>query len=67
VNEATRNYVACVIDAIVWRENAQVMGYYGIIRHLSDNVVDYVKRTGKNPLEAGKRKVTVLFFDICHQ
>jgi PAS domain S-box-containing protein len=33
-------------------------------RYMSGDVVEYVRRTGNNPLETKKRKVTVLFFDI---
>jgi PAS domain S-box-containing protein len=33
-------------------------------RYISDEVLDYALHTGKNPLETGRRKVTVLFFDI---
>ncbi|MDR2094502.1 MAG: PAS domain S-box protein [Treponema sp.] len=33
-------------------------------RYMSDDVVEYVKRTGNNPLETAKRRVTILFFDI---
>jgi PAS domain S-box-containing protein len=33
-------------------------------RYMSDDVVEYVKRTGNNPLENAKRLVTILFFDI---
>lgn len=33
-------------------------------RYVSDDLLDYVRRTGKNPLESGRRRVTVMFFDI---
>jgi PAS domain S-box-containing protein len=33
-------------------------------RYMSEDVLEFVKRTGKNPLETSKRKVTILFFDI---
>jgi PAS domain S-box-containing protein len=95
--------IPCLIDAIPWREDDRIMGYYGMItsrsdlidsfkiffnqlkserlqireerrnlisdtmllsRYMSEDVVNYVQETGKNPLETGKRKVTVLFFDI---
>jgi class 3 adenylate cyclase len=33
-------------------------------RYMSEDVLGFVKKTGKNPLESSKRTVTVLFFDI---
>ncbi|MDR2159064.1 MAG: PAS domain S-box protein [Treponema sp.] len=33
-------------------------------RYLGEDVIDYIRKTGKNPLGTKKQKVTVLFFDI---
>jgi PAS domain S-box-containing protein len=33
-------------------------------RHLGEDVIDHIRKTGKNPLKTKKQKVTVLFFDI---
>jgi len=35
-----------------------------LMRYGSDELLDYVENTGKNPLTSGKKRVTVLFFDI---
>jgi class 3 adenylate cyclase len=33
-------------------------------RYLGEGLIDHIRKTGENPLETKKRKVTVLFFDI---
>ncbi|MDR1933907.1 MAG: PAS domain-containing protein [Spirochaetales bacterium] len=33
-------------------------------RYMNEDVLEYVRQTGENPLESQKRKVTALFFDI---
>ncbi len=35
-----------------------------LMRYGSDDLVEYVEKTGRNPLESGRRKVSILFFDI---
>lgn len=35
-----------------------------LMRYGSDDLFEYVNKTGKNPLETTRRKVTILFFDI---
>jgi len=34
------------------------------MRYGSDELLDYVQHTGENPLKSGKKRVTVLFFDL---
>jgi PAS domain S-box-containing protein len=33
-------------------------------RYLGEDIIDYIRKTGKNPLGTKKQRVTVLFFDI---
>jgi PAS domain S-box-containing protein len=33
-------------------------------RYLGEDIIDYIRKTGRNPLGTKKQKVTVLFFDI---
>ncbi|GHU07826.1 hypothetical protein FACS1894151_02760 [Spirochaetia bacterium] len=67
----------CFIDAIIWRESGKIMGYHGIIRsrsdvagsellahYVSDVVEEYIKKTGKNPMEPAKHTVTILSFSL---
>jgi PAS domain S-box-containing protein len=35
-----------------------------INRYLGEDVIDYIRKTGKNPLRTKKQRVTALFFDI---
>ncbi len=34
------------------------------MRYGSDELLDYVQNTGENPLQSGKKRVTVMFFDL---
>jgi class 3 adenylate cyclase len=33
-------------------------------RYLGEDIIDYARKTGRNPLRTKKQKVTILFFDI---
>ncbi|MDR2314626.1 MAG: PAS domain S-box protein [Spirochaetaceae bacterium] len=33
-------------------------------RYLGEDIIEYIRKTGKNPLDTKKQKVTILFFDI---
>jgi PAS domain S-box-containing protein len=33
-------------------------------RYLGEDIIDYIRKTGQNPLDTKKQKVTILFFDI---
>jgi class 3 adenylate cyclase len=33
-------------------------------RYLGEDIIDYIRKTGRNPLATKKQKVTILFFDI---
>lgn len=35
-----------------------------LMRYGSDELMDHVLKTGRNPMESGRKKITVLFFDI---
>jgi len=93
----------CLIDAIIWKEQGKIAGYYGtvrtktqivnsfldyfnklndekvhtgdlrktqihdsilLMRYGSDELIEYVLKNGRNPMSSGRKKVTVLFFDI---
>lgn len=85
--------VFCLITAIVWEQDGEILGYHGIVHtkarfqkhfqkffnrlkeeriqvhkqllpYVNQETIDYIKKTGLNPMEASSRKVTILFFDI---
>ncbi len=35
-----------------------------LTRYLTDDLIEYIKKTGRNPLETSQQRVSVLFFDI---
>lgn len=67
--------LACLVDAVAWRDAGETRGYHGIVRarqamvqslapYLGDELIARLEANSCDALASGRRRVTTLFFDI---